>query len=106
METQNVVADLAEAMQLPAPKSTVTLNEIRAWVKREIAWLVARDHEKLKEVLYRVDVDEKFLLDALAAYPEEKVDVLTDLIISRQLQKAETKKANPQAPAVDQNEAL
>jgi hypothetical protein len=103
---ESLVSTLAGALKVDVPKNTQTLSEIRRWLRMEVNWLVERDHEKLKELLYRVDVDEDFLISALAAHPEEKVDVLTDLIISRQMQKMENKANNPQPPATDANEAL
>ena len=101
-----MLIELAGALEQPVPAGTPTLSQIRTWLRVEISYLVSKDHEKLKQVLYRVDVDEDFLLSSLAAQPEEKVDVLTDLILSRQLQKADTKRNNPQPPAKDPEEAL
>lgn len=103
---ENMLAELAKALEEPAPAGQPTLSQIRTWLRTEISYLVAKDHEKLKQVLYRVDVDEDFLLSSLAAQPEEKVDVLTDLILSRQLQKVDTRRDNPQPPASDSEEAL
>jgi hypothetical protein len=96
---------LAGALKVDQPKDAKTLSDIRRWLRREINWLVERDHEKLKDVLFRVGVDEDFLIGALAAHPDEKVDVLTDLIISRQLQKMENASSNPLPPGTDSKEA-
>lgn len=103
---ENLVTHLSKSLQVEPPKTAKTLSDIRRWLRTEVLWLVERDHEKLKEVLYRVDVDEDFLIAALAAHPEEKVDVLTDLIISRQMQKMEHRATHPQPPASDAKEGM
>jgi hypothetical protein len=68
-------------------------QELRKVLIRRIEELIEKDVEKLKWILYRIDVSEKKVHEALATnaqlhYPE----VLADLIIERQIEKAETRK--------------
>ena len=71
----------------------VRFRELRAVLIRRIEELIEKDTEKLMWILYRIDVDEKKVRESLTAnssliYPE----VLADLIIERQIQKAKTRK--------------
>ena len=68
-------------------------RELRKVLIRRIEELIEKDVEKLKWILYRIDVNEKKVHEALATnaalhYPE----VLADLIIERQIEKAESRK--------------
>jgi len=70
-------------------------QELRRVLIRRIEELIEKDLEKLKWILYRIDVNERKVHEALmnnAAlhYPE----VLADLIIERQIEKAKTRVAN------------
>jgi phage-related minor tail protein len=67
-------------------------QELRKVLIRRIEELIEKDVEKLKWILYRIDVNEKKVHEALATneqlhYPE----VLADLIIERQIEKAKTR---------------
>lgn len=68
-------------------------RELRKVLIRRIEELIEKDLEKLKWILYRIDVSEKKVHEALTTnaqlhYPE----VLADLIIERQIEKAESRK--------------
>ena len=68
-------------------------RELRAVLIRRIEELIEKDTEKLMWILYRIDVNEKKVHESLSAnsslvYPE----VLADLIIERQIEKAKTRK--------------
>lgn len=79
---------------LPVAESDdARFQELRKVLIRRIEELIEKDLEKLKWILYRIDVNEKKVHEALAAneqlhYPE----VLADLIIERQIEKAESRK--------------
>jgi hypothetical protein len=67
-------------------------HELRKILIRRIEELIEKDVGKLKWILYRIDVNEKKVHEALATnaalhYPE----VLADLIIERQIEKAKTR---------------
>jgi hypothetical protein len=78
---------------LPMEESEdVRFQELRKVLVRRIEELIEKDVEKLKWILYRIDVSEKKVHDALATnaqlhYP----DVLADLIIDRQIEKVQTR---------------
>ncbi len=54
--------------------------------------LIHRDFEKLKWILYRIDVSEKKLNEALQNSEADAATVMADLIIQRQIEKAESRK--------------
>ena len=59
---------------------------------QRIEELIHRDFEKLKWILYRIDVSEKKLNDALQNSEADAATVMADLIIQRQIEKAESRK--------------
>jgi hypothetical protein len=68
-------------------------QQLRKVLVTRIEELIQKDIEKLKWILYRIDVSEKKVYEALASnaalhYP----DVLADLIIERQIEKAESRR--------------
>jgi len=54
--------------------------------------LIRTDFEKLKWILYRIDVSEKKLSEALKSSEADAVTIMADMIIQRQLEKAESRK--------------
>lgn len=59
---------------------------------RRIDELIRHDFEKLKWILYRIDVSEKKLSEALKNTEEDAATVIADMIIKRQIEKAESRK--------------
>ncbi len=58
----------------------------------KLSFLLDHDFEKLLWILYRIDVDEKLVTTTLAANPDKPAaEILADLIIQRQMKKAETR---------------
>lgn len=58
----------------------------------QVAWLIDHDLERLKWILYRVDVNERKLQELLAAHPaSEAAGAMAKMIIERQMEKAETR---------------
>ncbi|MGZ8545151.1 MAG: hypothetical protein ACXWV0_07630 [Flavisolibacter sp.] len=50
--------------------------------------LLLNDFNSLVQILYKVDVDENLLRSTLAAHPDEDAaELVTDLLVSRELQK-------------------
>lgn len=75
-------------------------HELRKILIRRIEELIEKDVEKLKWILYRIDVSEKKVHEALATnaqlhYP----DLLADLIIERQIEKARTRASFNEGPS-------
>lgn len=68
-------------------------EDVRSKLVSFINNLISKDFNALVQLLYRVDVNEKRLKELLKQ--NENIDaavIITDLIISRQLQKIESKK--------------
>lgn len=59
---------------------------------RRIDELIRVDFEKLKWILYRIDVSEKKLTEALKDSETDAATIITDLIIQRQIEKADSRK--------------
>ena len=59
---------------------------------RRIDELILRDFEKLKWILYRIDVSEKKLGEALRNSELDAATVMADMIIQRQMEKVESRK--------------
>lgn len=58
----------------------------------KLSFLLDYDFEKLLWILYRIDVDEKSVTTTLTANPDKPAsEILADLIIERQMKKAETR---------------
>ena len=75
-------------------------QELRRVLILRIEELIARDTEKLMWVLYRIDVNEKKVNEALTVNSSlNYAEVLADLIIERQIEKAKTRKQYSDGPA-------
>ena len=77
-------------------------QELRKVLIRRIEELIEKDVEKLKWILYRIDVNERKVHEALATnaqlhYPE----ILADLIIERQIEKVKTRQKYSDGGASD-----
>ncbi len=68
-------------------------EDIRQQLRKRIAELIDRNLEKLKWILYRIDVPEQKLMETLANHPaNEAPEIITDMIIAREQEKAKTRK--------------
>lgn len=54
--------------------------------------LIHHDMEKLKWILYRIDISEKKLTEALRNSEADAATIIADMIIQRQIEKAESRK--------------
>ena len=68
------------------------MRAFRALLIKRIEELLLHDFEKLKWILYRIDVSEKKLNEALQNSETDASTVMADLIIQRQIEKAESRK--------------
>lgn len=68
------------------------MEAFRALLIRRIEELIQHDFEKLKWILYRIDVSEKKLTEALKDSEADAAEVIADHIIQRQIEKAESRK--------------
>ncbi len=68
------------------------LRAVRELLIRRIDELMRTDLDKLKWILYRIDVSEKKLSEQLRISEADAATVMADMIIQRQLEKAESRK--------------
>ena len=95
MEIQKQLLDSFEIDEqlLPASKNEEEkFSAFRALLIQRIEELIQRDFEKLKWILYRIDVSENKLGDALQNSEADAATVMADLIIQRQIEKTESRK--------------
>lgn len=98
--TEDFQLQLAEYFEINPellPATTMSdeekLKQFRKLLIARIEELAERNMEHLMWLLYRVDVNEKKLKEALQKHPQnEFASVMADAIIEREKQKAETRK--------------
>lgn len=91
---------------LPAERPS-SFESFRNWLIITIDRLIARDFEALMFLLYRIDVSERVVKDAIAAAKgENAAGIIANLIIERQLQKIASREKFRQAapPPEDEEE--
>lgn len=68
------------------------LDQLKEWLTSEIIKLLMDDMEKLLNILYRIDVNEKKVKEIFAQHnPKLIAPSLAELIIEREIGKAETR---------------
>ncbi|MFN8276978.1 MAG: hypothetical protein U0T84_05810 [Chitinophagales bacterium] len=86
---------LLAAFDAQLPQGTDPLQAVQEWLQREIVRLLQTDIEKLRLILYRIDIDEPDFRK-LASLNQADLQVaagnLADKIIQRQIQKANSRK--------------
>ena len=65
---------------------------IKKLLEEEINFLIKNNSEKLLNILYRIDINENAAMTALQK--KNAASIITELIIKRQIQKAESRKKN------------
>lgn len=94
----NFPKTLFESFEIDEQLLPVTGNDeeqfraFRSLLIRRIDELIHYDFEKLKWILYRIDVSEKKLSDTLQHSEADAATIIADLIIQRQIEKAESRK--------------
>lgn len=68
------------------------MRVIRGLLIKRIDELIRGDFDKLKWILYRIDVSEKKLTEALKNAEADAATIMADMIIQRQIEKAESRK--------------
>jgi hypothetical protein len=68
------------------------LNELKEKLEKIVAYLLDNDFEKLLSAMYRLDINEEKFKMALSGIGKNAVSAeITDLIISREIQKLKTR---------------
>jgi len=83
---------LQKSTQIVSSDVASNLAEIRRQLVGKIEHLLDFDFEQLMSILYRVDVDEQKVKEALRDHsPNETALILTELVMERQLLKVKTR---------------
>lgn len=94
----NLPTQLFDSFEINEQLLPATNNEeerfraFRELLIRRIDELIRVDFEKLKWILYRIDVSEKKLTEALKDSEQDAATIIADMIIHRQMEKAESRK--------------
>ena len=88
--TENLPAEFEDILNY----ESADFSQVRQWLIDQIEYLMHHDMERLKWVLYRIDVDEKKLTRMLKENDVEisASEIIADEIIKRQIQKFESRK--------------
>jgi hypothetical protein len=79
--------------RLTAHEHEDTLSELKHILADRILELLRKDHAILLNILYRIDINEEKVKEALSSnFLEDAAKKLTDLVIQRQMQKYINKK--------------
>jgi hypothetical protein len=93
-EGAELIRSINQELQLQLAES-LSLEELKKRMSREVNELINNDFEKLVFLLYRIDVDEnkmRYLLQQSEG--ENAAALIADLIIERQLQKIQSRKGS------------
>jgi len=94
----NLPTHLFDSFEIDEQLLPATNNEeekfraFRELLIRRIDELIRVDFEKLKWILYRIDVSEKKLTESLKDSEKDAATIIADMIIQRQIEKAESRK--------------
>lgn len=74
------------------PNQQTWYNNLRNWIAHEIDYIWHNNRQKLVYILYKVDISEKKLNQALKNSTDTPIPyIIADLIINREVQKATTR---------------
>lgn len=106
METQPLLQQLNESGQLQL-RNVATIEELEAVLAQRVATLIQNEPDVLFQLLYRIDVKERLVQEALARpdlSPADTATAIARLIIERQWQKIETRRKYRQDHSNDDEE--
>ena len=95
MEFQKQLSDSFEINEHLLPVTSNEEEKFRAFrllLIQRIDELIRVDFEKLKWILYRIDISERKLSEALKNSELDAASIMADMIIQRQMEKAESRK--------------
>ncbi len=85
--------EIDEQLALNTNSEEERFNQLRNLLILRIDELLLRDADKLKNILYRIDVNERKLQQALESDMETPAaEIMADAIIKRQIEKIESRK--------------
>ena len=88
---KDLVPMLRQSLEIDLPEN-ISFDLLKAQLSSHINFLIQSNFQKLVSILYRVDVSESKLKQLLKENPDsDAANIITDLIIERQLQKIRSK---------------
>lgn len=91
MENKELVIQINKELAVELPEK-ITVEELREKLSAHINRLIQTNFEQLVNLLYRIDVSEAKIKSLLQIQPGTNAgDLITDLIIERQLQKIKSR---------------
>ncbi|HUH25416.1 MAG TPA: hypothetical protein VLY87_02220 [Flavobacterium sp.] len=87
MEENEALEWSLQLLESQPDSADASFEENRNLLIRIVNQLIQSDFNKLINILYRIDVDEQKLKDALFENPLPPAETIADMIIKRQLQK-------------------
>lgn len=100
----DIVPAINNSFEISLSEKT-SLEELKEKLANQINHLINHDFEKLVNILYRVDVDESRMRKLLdSGKGENAAGLIADLVIERQLQKAESRKKSASDKNIPDNE--
>jgi len=83
----DLIPILRQSLEIELPEN-ISFEVLRERLSSHINFLIRTDFQKLVSILYRVDVNESKLKQLLKENPDaDAANIISDLIIERQLQK-------------------
>jgi len=75
-------------------RNDLTENDLKSYLQNAIAWYIEYDFQALVNIFYRLDIHEqKFNLLIKESIGDELTSGLADLVLEREMQKAQTRVA-------------
>ena len=88
----DLIPILRQSMEIDLPEN-ISFDLLKEQLSSHINFLIQSDFQKLVSILYRVDVSESKLKHLLKENPGyDAANIITDLIIERQLQKIKSRR--------------
>ena len=84
--------EIDESILLASSNEEEKFRAFRLLLIKRIDELIRTDLEKLKAILYRIDVSERKLGEQLKNSEADAATIMADMIIARQIEKAESRK--------------
>lgn len=78
--------------ELSIPEGELSHATLLAKLNKVVGYLLEKDFSNLLQVLYRIDISEERLKAALASNEGEPSEVISRMILDREMQKVETRK--------------
>ena len=100
----DLIPILRQSMEIDLPEN-IPLDLLKERLSSHINFLIQSDFQKLVSILYRVDVNEPKLKHLLKENPGyDAANIITDLIIERQLQKIKSRQEHRNDENISEDE--